>query len=733
MINENLNKLNDKQKEAILQTDGPLLILAGAGSGKTTVLTNKIAYLIENGVNPYNIIAITFTNKAAKEMKERICNITPYGENIWISTFHSSCVRILRLHIDKIGFTNDFSIYDPEDCEKIIKEILKSYQINDSYLTPRSILYEISRQKDKLIDADKYAIKNQFDFRKKNITEVYTAYENKLKANNALDFDDLIFKTVQLFLNNPDILEKYQEKFKYILVDEYQDTSYSQYTLIKLLADKYKNLSVVGDDDQSIYGWRGADINNILDFEKDFTNTKVIKLEQNYRSTQNILNMANEVIKNNFARKAKSLWTDNDKGELISYSSCYSDKEEAMFIIKYIKKLVEEEGKSYNDFAILYRANNLTRVLEEYLLQNSVPYKIYGSINFYSRREIKDILAYLKIIQNPADDIAIKRIINVPRRSIGDTTILKIENHANQNNCSFFDAIKNCTSIDSLGKKEKILVNFNALMEDFINYSKENKVSDLIKYVFEKSLYKEELLKENTEESENRIKNIEELISKAVDFEETEEDISLKNFLENVALIADIDSLNGSDNFVTLMTLHASKGLEFPYVFIAAFEEGIFPSFRALSSENALAIEEERRLLYVGITRAKKKLFLTSAKSRLQNGRYLSNSPSSFFKELPKELLDIIKREANINTLKAANSIKPKTNYKPNIPSIKQLPSPKNISLDFNVGDTVSHFKFKNGTVLNISPAGADFEITIQFEDSGVKKLMANLSNLKKI
>ncbi len=748
MIMEKINLLNDMQKKAVLKTEGPLLLLAGAGSGKTRVLTHRIAYLIEKGIRPFNILAITFTNKAAKEMKERVEAITPFGKDVWVSTFHSTCVRILRRDIERIGYTSQFTIYDAEDSEKIIKEICKEYKINDEILPPKAIINEISRQKDNLITANTYAqnIQNENDIRKKTIAEVYIAYENRLKQNNALDFDDLIFKTVQLFANNLDILEKYQERFQYIMVDEYQDTSTCQYTLIKLLANKYKNICVVGDDDQSIYGWRGADIRNILNFEEDFENADVIKLEQNYRSTKIILNAANEVIKNNFGRKDKKLWTENTEGELINYNKCDSDRKEAFFIINTILEKCKENRK-YKDFAILYRTNNLSRIFEEQLVQKAIPYKIYGGINFYSRREIKDIFAYLKILENPNDDISFKRIINTPKRGIGDTTILKISEFANQNNISFFEALKQLENIEISSRIINSLNKFLELILDIMEIDKNKNMIDLLEEVIEKTGYIEELKKEATEEAFGRIENISELLNRASEFEENikkqqnnEEETkqtNLSKFLEEVSLVADIDSMEEQDNVVTLMTLHSSKGLEFPVVFIVGFEEGIFPTYRAITSPVPSDLEEERRLLYVGITRAKEELFISNSKTRLQHGRIVSNSPSSFLKEIPNNFLNTFIKKEDLKGEKitdSANTYRPKTEYKPNISYLKkEIPAPKNLTIEFLVGDNISHFKFGTGKVLQISPAGADFEVLIEFENFGTKKLMANLSKLKKI
>lgn len=738
-----LNKLNNMQKEAVLKTEGAVLLLAGAGSGKTRVLTHRIAYLINKGVRPFNILAITFTNKAAKEMKERVLNICEEGNQVLVSTFHSLCVRILRRDIDKIGYTNKFTIYDADDTERVIKEIMKEYKINDDILTSKAVMAEISRQKDKLINAYVYEQNVSSDFRKKLISDVYKAYENRLKTNNSLDFDDLIFKTVELFANNPDVLQNYQDRFKYIMVDEYQDTSTSQYTLIKMLANKYKNICVVGDDDQSIYGWRGADINNILDFEKDFENATVIKLEQNYRSSKNILNAANFVIKNNFGRKEKTLWTENQEGDLINYEKCNTDREEANFIANEILTKVNN-GSQYKDFAILYRTNNLSRVLEEQLVFLSIPYKLYGGVNFYSRKEIKDIISYLKVIENNQDDVALKRIINVPKRGIGESSILKASDYAKNNNICLFDALKNPDKIPDLGRKTKSVLDFALLMEDFSQKSQTLSIADLIDYILEKTGYIDELKKEGTDEALGRISNLEEFVSKAVEYEEKsndDEEKSLTKFLEEVSLVADIDSMEDDENVVTLMTVHSSKGLEFDVVFLAGFEEGIFPTYRAITSPNSSDIEEERRLLYVAITRAKKQLYLTNAKTRLQHGRYINNAPSQFFKELPKDLLHIKEKPKKENTKNISfkeeekGIYRPKPTYKPNISAYikKDIPAPKNITLDFTIGDTVRHFKFGQGQVLKIEPAGADYEVTISFDNFGDKKLMANLSKLKKV
>lgn len=728
--------LNPMQKKAVLKTEGPLLLLAGAGSGKTRVLTHRIAYLIEQGIRPYNIMAITFTNKAAKEMKERVEKITPFGKDVWVSTFHSSCVRILRRDIDRLGYTSQFTIYDSDDSERLIKDILKEFNINDKNFPAKMIMNEISSQKNELISAAAYSELAGDDFRMKTISKVYVEYQKRLKQNNALDFDDLIFKTVQLFSQNPDILEKYRDRFLYIMVDEYQDTNSCQYNLIRQLSSKYQNLCVVGDDDQSIYGWRGANIRNILDFEKDFKNASVIKLEQNYRSTQTILDAANAVIKNNFNRKDKELWTDNEKGGLIKYKKAESDLEEAMFIASEIQK-GKEKGREYKDFAILYRNNALSRTIEDRLVKDSIPYRLLGGVPFYSRKEIKDIMCYLKVLYNPSDDVALKRIINVPKRGIGDATVEKLSAFANSNEISIYDALSNIEEIPELKTRSKKLSDFRKLISDLSEDVLSLNIKDLLEMVMLKTGYKEELEKEGTEEALGRIDNLNELISKAAEFEEHSEKSDLSAFLEEVALVADIDNYSEEDDTVVLMTLHSSKGLEFPVVFIAGFEEGIFPSYRSILEPSPTAVEEERRLCYVGITRAKKQLYITCAKTRLQHGNYISNAPSRFIKELPDEFIenDIFSSKSSNKTIKSPTAGSSKYNPKENknYSSYSKMLSPKNVSIDFKVGDKVRQAKYGIGTVTSISPAGADYEVTVEFPSVGPKKFMAALSKFKKI
>lgn len=731
-INEKINTLNPMQQKAVLHTDGPLLLLAGAGSGKTRVLTHRIAYLIEQGVSPWNILAITFTNKAAREMKERVANITSEGEKVWVSTFHSTCVRILRREIDKIGYSNQFSIYDADDSERLLRNILKEMNINDKMYPVKYVASTIGEQKDNLITSEEYVRITEKDFRLKKIAEVYQVYQNRLRDNNALDFDDLIFKTVELFTKCPDILEKYQDRFLYIMVDEYQDTNTSQYQLIRLLAQKNKNLCVVGDDDQSIYGWRGANINNILDFEKDFENTVVIKLEQNYRSTDIILDAANSVIKNNIQRKSKKLWTEQTGGEKLNFYQADSDRSEA----KYISEVIADgydKGKEYKEYAILYRNNSLSRVIEEALVKNNIPYRLFGGTRFYDRKEIKDVMGYLKAIYNPNDDIAIRRIINVPKRGIGDTTVNKVAEYAIQNNMSFYMALCGVDKIDTISTRTKSLIgNFAAMLNDFRMDAENMSVSDVLEKIIDVSGYKLELENENTDEANGRLENISELINKAVEFEDSNpEDDSLAAFLEEVALVADIDGYTENDDTVVLMTLHSAKGLEFDTVFIAGFEESIFPGFRAMQDNTMREMEEERRLCYVGITRAKNNLYLTCAKSRMQYGRYVYNLPSRFLKEIPKDYYES-KSENTYSVPNAGINLNNKSSVKKRAGMFK-LPDPKNVTIDFEVGDTVKHMKFGIGIVKDMKSGGADYEVTVDFERVGTKKLMAKLARLKKI
>ena len=644
------NTLNSEQKKAVLQTDGPVLILAGAGSGKTRVLTHRIAYLIDEcGVNPWNILAITFTNKAAGEMRDRVDKIVGFGsESIWVATFHSTCVRILRRYADRIGYENNFTIYDSDDSKSVLKDICKRYQLENQQLKVRAIQTAISHSKDNCVGAVEYATAAGNDYRKQRIAKAYIEYENALKKNNAMDFDDLLLNTVRLFRDNPEVLEQYQERFRYIMVDEYQDTNNVQFEFIRLLADRYKNLCVVGDDDQSIYRFRGANIRNILDFEKVYPDACVIKLEQNYRSTQSILDAANAVISNNYGRKEKALWTDEGKGETVRYKRVTTGPEEADFIAREVATLKRSGRADLKDIAVLYRTNAQSRLIEERFVHESIPYELVGGVNFYGRREIKDLLAYLKTIDSGADDLSVKRIINVPKRGIGLTSIEHVQNYADKIGLSFLRACDEADMIPGLNKTAQAKIKaFANMIRVFRAYSKESTLEKLLQKIIVEVGFMDYLatLDENsdTEDSE-REQNVDELISKAAAYEEKEDEPSLTGFLEEVALVADIDRVSDDDDKVLLMTLHSAKGLEFDYVFMAGMEENLFPSYMALISEDSdpEAVEEERRLAYVGITRAKKQLTLTSAKSRMNKGQIQYNPVSRFVTEIPDSLLNDI-------------------------------------------------------------------------------------------
>ena len=642
--------LNTQQKKAVLQTDGPVLILAGAGSGKTRVLTHRVAYLIdEYNVNPWNIMAITFTNKAAGEMRDRVDKIVGFGaESIWVATFHSSCVRILRRYADKIGYGNNFTIYDTDDSKSIMKDICKKYQLETTTLKLRQIMGSISKCKDNLVSPEEYAVSTYNDYVKTKISKAYTEYQNALKKNNAMDFDDLIMKTVELFKKNPDVLDYYQERFKYIMVDEYQDTNNAQFELIRLLADKYRNLCVVGDDDQSIYRFRGANIRNILDFEKVYPNATVIKLEQNYRSTQQILDAANAVIHHNFGRKDKSLWTDVKDGEKIKLRQFDTAYDEAEFIADEIGKLKRSGKLSYDETAVLYRTNAQSRLLEERFVHEGIPYDLVGGTNFYSRREIKDLLAYLKTIDNGRDDIAVKRIINVPKRGIGNTTIEYVQNYADERQISFYDALCEADQIMAVSRSAGKLKDFVTMIRAFRTKMKEYSLEELLKDVIVTTGYMEYLktIDEDDDSGDNdRKQNVDELISKIASYEENEEVEmpTLSGFLEEVALVADIDRIGDDNEKVLLMTLHSAKGLEFENVYLAGMEEGVFPSYMTLQMEDSdpEGIEEERRLAYVGITRAKRNLTLTAARRRMVRGETIFSQLSRFVQEIPEEMLDV--------------------------------------------------------------------------------------------
>ena len=708
--------LNEQQQEAVFCTEGPLLLLAGAGSGKTRVLTHRIAYLMDQGVNPYHIMAITFTNKAAKEMRERVDDLVGFGaEHIWVSTFHSTCVRILRRHIDKLGYGNSFTIYDADDQKSLIKQICKQYKIDTKMMPERRIINEISSAKDEFMTPSEYETRHQYDFKKKKIAQIYKEYQKQLKANNALDFDDLIFKTVELFQFHPEVLDYYQERFRYIMVDEYQDTNTIQFQLVSMLARKYQNLCVVGDDDQSIYKFRGANVKNILNFENVFPEAVTIKLEQNYRSTKNILNAANEVIKHNKGRKTKKLWTENEEGDLIEFHQYGTEYEEARKIIHEIEDL-SKEGYDYKNMAILYRTNAQSRVFEESFMIKNIPYRIVGGTNFYQRKEVKDILSYLKVVDNGLDDLAVRRIINVPRRGIGAATIEKINVYAVEHNISFLDAC------------------FSDLIREFRRKMQEGSLEELFKYITDETGYIANLKAEGTEEAEGRIENINELLNKVVTYEQEAEEASLSELLEEIALVADIDNLEDSDNRVVLMTLHSAKGLEFPYVFICGMEDGIFPSYMTVMSEDDDDMEEERRLCYVGITRAKKKLYLSAAKRRMMQGRTQFNKVSRFIDEIPEQLLQLdtgvnFKEKRPDKALFSSN----RSNRFRKPYQAKSFTSTKMDTLPYDVGDMVKHIKFGKGKVLEIVSGGRDYEVTVDFEKAGVKKMFASFAKLKKV
>ncbi|CRZ33833.1 DNA helicase-2/ATP-dependent DNA helicase PcrA [Herbinix hemicellulosilytica] len=749
--------LNPEQKKAVLHDKGPLLILAGAGSGKTRVLTYRIAYLIEHrNVNPWNILAITFTNKAANEMRERVDKIVGAGaENIWVSTFHSTCVRILRRFIDRLGYDRNFTIYDTDDQKTLMRDVCKYLDIDTKRIPEKSILNAISKAKDELISPEEFEKRAGHDYTQRKYAAAYMEYQRRLKASNALDFDDLIFKTVELFMNDKEALTYYQNRFRYIMVDEYQDTNTAQFKLIHLLAsgineygEREYNICVVGDDDQSIYKFRGANIYNILNFEQAFPNAKVIKLEQNYRSTKNILNAANEVIANNKGRKQKTLWTDNEEGEPVSFTLFESDFEEADRITSEIKRVVESKQASYNDFAILYRTNAQSRIFEEKLVLKNIPYKIIGALNFYARKEIKDILAYLKTIVNGKDDISVKRIINVPRRGIGLATIDKVNDYAVLNDISFYEALVRARQIPGLERTASKIEPFVSLIEGLrssIN-SDSYDLTGIIDDILNATGYLKELEEEGTQEAEERIDNIYELKNKLVSYVETAEIPTLNGFLEEVSLVSDIDSMDESKDNIVLMTLHSAKGLEFPYVYICGMEEGTFPGYMAINAENPEEeIEEERRLCYVGITRAQKRLSLSAAKFRMFRGEMHYNKPSRFIHEIPRHLLKItspdkktVYKFADDDFSKESGQTSAyhlsQTHYKPFV-----TPEPKNFggsnlgTIDYGIGDTVKHVKFGTGIVTNIVAGGKDYEVTVDFPRFGVKKLMASFANLTKV
>ena len=743
-------QLNPQQQEAVECTEGPLLIIAGAGSGKTRVLTQRIAYLItEKQVNPWNILAITFTNKAAGEMRDRVDQLADVnGGSVWFSTFHSICVRILRRYIDRLGYDTNFTIYDTDDQKHVIKDIIKQMDLDTRMFKDRALLSAISSAKNELISPEEYQLDAAGDWNKQTISKVYNAYQRVLKQNNALDFDDLLMKTVELFQSQPDVLDSYQERFRYLMVDEYQDTNTAQFALVNLLAKKYRNLCVVGDDDQSIYRFRGANIRNILDFEKNFPDAKVIKLEQNYRSTQNILNAANAVIANNRGRKKKTLWSDRDEGEQVHLRQFMNAFEEAEYVAGDIRAKVRE-GAEYSDFAVLYRTNAQSRMFEEKFLMANIPYRLVGGLNFYSRKEIKDLLAYLKTIDNARDDLAVRRIINVPKRGIGAASVNKAVDYAEEQGISLYEAMRRADEVPGLARAAAKLKGFTQYIDSLRAMAGILSVEELLKKVIDQTGYVRELEAEDTEESRARIENIDELITKVVTYEESAEHPSLNGFLADVALVADIDMEDNDTNKVLLMTLHSAKGLEFPNVYLTGMEDGIFPSYMTITSDDAMELEEERRLCYVGITRAMNDLTMTSCKTRMIRGETQYNKVSRFVHEIPRELVDLgrdslpeRKKEAEIQKKnvwkKAVQEFRKPAAYSQTMfdkPAMTKGSSLMNASgaPDYEVGDVVRHIKFGTGTVLNIVKGAKDYEVTVDFEKYGVKKMFAAFAKLQKI
>ncbi|CDE14447.1 aTP-dependent DNA helicase PcrA [Clostridium sp. CAG:470] len=766
-----LKGLNDKQYEAVVNTEGPCLVIAGAGSGKTKVLTHKIAYLIgEKQVKPWNILAITFTNKAANEMKERIGNLVgDVSADIWMGTFHSICVRILRRFIDRIGFDSSFIIFDTSDQRTLVKACIKSIGLDDKMFTDRSVLSEISNAKNEMLEPDQYTVRANGDFRKEKIALVYEMYQKRLKENNAIDFDDIINYTIKILMENPDILEYYSDKFHYVLVDEYQDTNKAQFTLVTMLASKNGNITVVGDNDQGIYSFRGADISNILNFERDFPGTKIIKLEQNYRCTGNILKAANAVIKNNEVTYKKELWTENEVGNLPAVYSAKNEYDEGTYIAQQIEHLRREEYYKYSDFAILYRMNTQSRAIEEILRRESIPYKIIGGLKFYERKEIKDIISYLRLIQNPSDNLSLKRIINEPKRGIGKTSLDKIEELSINSGVPMYEIIKNAEQygLNRVFLNSREFVN---AIEELRAKKEDIKISDLIKETLKKSGYTQALENENTIEAENRIENLDEFLTVAIEFEDESADNKLSDFLEGITLSSDIDNMEEAEETVTLMTLHSAKGLEFPVVFLVGMEEGIFPGYKSIGEPKEL--EEERRLCYVGITRAKEHLFLTCSKQRTIFGSTSCNQVSRFLREIPSDLLDGYddalgekqennsnifgdskyswtygsKDNGNIKTYKidknepkvAAASSSTNSNgfmfrtAESFLNNLTKKSSGANVDLSkYKEGVRIYHKKFGEGVISNVEPEGDDLKVDIQFDKVGHKRLMAKFANLE--
>lgn len=735
--------LNPQQAEAVINTEGPMLIVAGAGSGKTKVLTCRVANLLQKGVRPYRILAITFTNKAAAEMRERVNNMSgPAAKDVWLFTFHAFCARFLRMEIDKLpGYGGNFAIYDTADSQNLIKQILKEMNLDDKRFQPSGILSRISNAKNALQDAAAFA-RQAGDFYEQKVADIYSRYEQKLQLNNALDFDDLLMLSIKLLQENKEVREKYQDRFDYLLVDEYQDTNHAQYLLTKFLAAKHRNICVVGDADQSIYGWRGADIQNILDFEKDYPDAKVIKLEQNYRSTQIILDAANAVIENNTGRKPKNLWTENKSGADIIYFQAVDERDEARFVIEQLQNLQRTENKKLGDMAILYRTNTQSRIFEEMLIKSGISYNMVGGLKFYERKEIKDIIAYLRVIFNPADSLSLLRIINVPKRGIGDASLAKIQAYAAANNVSLFEAVSNAAAIDGLSSRfVSKLDDLAGIIFELMNLAGEAPVEDLIDRVLRDTGYLEELENERTPQAQSRIDNLHELISVAQEFAASEEENNLENFLAHVALVSDIDDTELGEDAITLMTLHSSKGLEFPVVFLVGMEEGLFPHARTLMDETE--IEEERRLCYVGITRAKEKLFLSSTKMRTIYGNTVTYPPSRFLQEIPARLVKTIKRQERFSALENFKQVSEKYSARPQKPAstfnphsfMPQKPAAAagGTGTRFNTGDRVSHSKWGEGMVVSVKDSPDGQEVKVAFAGAGVRSLLTKYAVLKKL
>lgn len=735
--------LNPQQAEAVINTEGPMLIMAGAGSGKTKVLTCRVANLLQKSVRPYRILAITFTNKAAAEMRERVNNMSgPAAKDVWLFTFHAFCARFLRMEIDKLpGYGGNFAIYDTADSQNLIKQILKEMNLDDKRFQPSGILSRISNAKNALQDAAAFA-RQAGDFYEQKVADIYSRYEQKLQLNNALDFDDLLMLSIKLLQENKEVREKYQDRFDYLLVDEYQDTNHAQYLLTKFLAAKHRNICVVGDADQSIYGWRGADIQNILDFEKDYPDAKVIKLEQNYRSTQIILDAANAVIENNTGRKPKNLWTENKSGADIIYFQAVDERDEARFVIEQLQNLQRTENKKLGDMAILYRTNTQSRIFEEMLIKSGISYNMVGGLKFYERKEIKDIIAYLRVIFNPADSLSLLRIINVPKRGIGDASLAKIQAYAAANNVSLFEAVSNAAAIDGLSSRfVSKLDDLAGIIFELMNLANEAPVEDLIDRVLRDTGYLEELENERTPQAQSRIDNLHELISVAQEFAASEEENNLENFLAHVGLVSDIDDTELGEDAITLMTLHSSKGLEFPVVFLVGMEEGLFPHARTLMDETE--IEEERRLCYVGITRAKEKLFLSSTKMRTIYGNTVTYPPSRFLQEIPARLVKTIKRQERFSALENFKQVSEKYSARPQKPAstfnphsfMPQKPAAAagGTGTRFNTGDRVSHSKWGEGMVVSVKDSPDGQEVKVAFAGAGVRSLLTKYAVLKKL